>query len=51
MKTTSGGIGDCRHRKRVFPGLTVNLVNEEWKVYLESRKDKARTQIIRAGCG
>ncbi|MEZ5476934.1 MAG: peptide ABC transporter substrate-binding protein [Thiolinea sp.] len=35
--------------KRVFPGLTVNLVNEEWKVYLESRKDKARTQIIRAG--
>lgn len=35
--------------QRVFPGLKVNLVNEEWKVYLESRKAKQVTQIFRAG--
>ena len=35
--------------QRVFPGLKVNLVNEEWKVYLESRKAKEVTQIFRAG--
>ncbi len=30
-------------------GAKVNLVNEEWKVYLETRKQKKVTQIFRAG--
>ncbi|KLN59331.1 peptide transporter [Kiloniella spongiae] len=34
--------------KKTF-GAKVNLVNEEWKVYLETRKQKQVTQAFRAG--
>lgn len=30
-------------------GVRVNLINEEWKVFLENRKQKRVTQVFRAG--
>lgn len=30
-------------------GVEVQLINEEWKAYLQSRRLKARTQVFRAG--
>ena len=30
-------------------GVKTTLVNEEWKVYLETRKQKQKTQVFRAG--
>ncbi len=30
-------------------GIKTTLVNEEWKVYLETRKQKQKTQVFRAG--
>lgn len=35
--------------QRVFPDLKVKLVNQEWKVYLTTRRAKQDTQAFRAG--